>query len=80
MNNSPFNDNKSLQPSDRYCIGAIVFLCLAMFFLSVVVFTVSPLTILGIISTCIGVLLMLGCIVCFVLYSRALKKEEEHLT
>ncbi len=78
-NNASTNENSNIQKSDRYCTAALVFLSLAIFFLSAVVFTVNPLSILGILATCIGVILMVCCITCFALYNHYLKKEEESL-
>jgi L-asparagine transporter-like permease len=75
--NSSTPKSANIQKSERYCIAALIFLTLAIVFLSVVVFTLSPLSIWGILATCLGVILMICCIVCFALYSHYLKKEEE---
>lgn len=64
-------------PSDKYCAAALVCLTLAIFFLSVLVFTFNPLTPAGILVTGIGVLLMIGCIFFFLRYRHALKQEEQ---
>lgn len=76
MNKLPVDNRYVLQKSDKYCAAALVGLSLSIFFLSVVVFTVNPASIIGIISTCIGVLLMLGTILLFALYNHSLKEEE----
>ena len=78
-NKASTNEISNIQKADRYCAAALVFLSLAIFFLSTVVFTVNPLSILGILATCIGVILMVCCITCFALYNHYLKKEEETL-
>ncbi|HEX4207530.1 MAG TPA: hypothetical protein VHZ51_25690 [Ktedonobacteraceae bacterium] len=66
-----------MQKSDRYCGAALILLTLGIFFLSVMVFSFNPQSPLGILSACIGVLLTLGSILCFVLYNRALKQEAQ---
>jgi uncharacterized membrane protein len=70
-------ENKYLPgTSDRYCVAALICLSVTIFFLSIVVFTVNPLSILGILAICIGIILMLGCIFCFARYSYWLKQEQ----
>ena len=73
--NAPKSAN--IQKSERYCIAALILLTLAIVFLSVLVFSLSPLTILGVLAACLGVVFMIGCIICFAFYSHYLKKEEE---
>ncbi|HTK10428.1 MAG TPA: hypothetical protein VL485_24870 [Ktedonobacteraceae bacterium] len=63
--------------SDKYCAIALISLTMALFFLSVLVFTFAPTTLLGILSIGIGVLLMIVCIVSFAFYHRAIKQEEK---
>lgn len=77
--NSAPQKSENIQKSERYCIAALILLCLAIFFLSVVVFTLNPLTIFGIIAAAIGVLLMFGCIYCFARYNHYLNEEEKHV-
>ncbi|HEY4388463.1 MAG TPA: hypothetical protein VGN34_28770 [Ktedonobacteraceae bacterium] len=62
--------------SDKYCAIALISLTLALFFLSVLVFTFAPMTLLGILSTAIGILLMIVCIVSFAFYHHAIKQEK----
>ncbi|GCE22528.1 hypothetical protein [Dictyobacter kobayashii] len=78
--NSSEMESANMRLSDRYCIAAIIFFSLAIFFLSVVVFIFNPQTILGMLATGVGILLMLGCIFCFARYSHYLKKEEEKVS
>ncbi len=77
MNTSSTSKSSYIQKSERYCVAALVLLTLAIFFLSVMTFSLNPLSPLGMLSVWIGVILMIGCIVSFALYNHYLKKEEE---
>lgn len=74
--NNSFTASSYMRKSEQYCAAALVLLTLAIVFLSIIVFTFSPLSVAGIIATCIGVILVFGCIVCFALYNYYLKKAE----
>ena len=76
INKLPTDKRYVVLKSDKYCAAALVCLSLAIFFLSVVVFTLNPYTIWGILSVCIGVLLVICTIILFALYSHYLKEEE----
>jgi hypothetical protein len=65
------------QQSDKDCALALLCLFLAIFFLSVVAFTFSPATPLGLAMVCVGVLCMFGCIFFFARYHHSLKLEEK---
>ncbi len=78
INKFPTDRRYVLLKSDKYCAAALVCLSLAIFFLSVVVFTVTPYTIWGILSVCIGILLVICTIILFALYSHYLREEERH--
>jgi uncharacterized membrane protein YqjE len=77
---SSASENANMQKANRYCSAALIFFSLAIFFLSVVLFTFNPTTTLGILTLSIGVLLMLGCIFCLTRYSHYLKKAEESVS
>lgn len=75
--NLPPDDIFSLQKPDRYCAIALSSLSLAIFMLSVVVFTLYPLPILGSIAIVLGITCMCYSILNFIFYSRALREEEK---
>lgn len=64
------------QQSDRNCAAALLCLILALFFLSVVVFTFMPTSPAGLVSTTLGTLSMVGCIVFFARYHASIKREK----
>jgi hypothetical protein len=66
-----------IQKSNRYCAYALIFFSLALVTLSIGVFIDGPTSAFGILSACVGVIFMLCCIVCFVLYSYYLRKAEK---
>lgn len=63
--------------SDKYCAAALICLTLALLFLSIIVFTFGPTTVLGLLASGIGVLFMFGCIILFVRYQQVLKQEAQ---
>ncbi len=67
--NTSKKSEADIQKSDRYCALALICLVFALVSLGVGVFVGSPTGVIGIVFLCLGVLLMLGCIVCFALYS-----------
>ena len=69
--------NEHTQKANKYCIAALVALCLALFILSVGVFLLNPLSIIGIISTCLGVACSLLYILFLVLYSHYIRLAEK---
>jgi heme/copper-type cytochrome/quinol oxidase subunit 4 len=75
----PTSESTNLRRSERYLVAALVSFSLAIVVLSVVLFSLNPQSVAGIIAVCCGVILMIVCITCFVLYNHFLKKEEESI-
>lgn len=69
--------NENMQKANRYCIAALIALCCALFILSVGVFLLNPVGIVGIVSTGLGVACSLLYILFFVLYSHYLRLAEK---
>ena len=69
--------NENTQKANRYCIAALLALSFALFILSVGVFLVSPVSVVGIVSTFVGVACALLCMLFFALYSHYLHLAEK---
>lgn len=80
MSKSPVVNRFAPQKSEQYCALAIICLSGALLVLAVGVFISGPVSIIGIISLCIGIALMVCCIVFFALYNHYLKQEESNRT
>lgn len=68
--------DENVQKADKYCIAALLSLSFALFILSVGVFLVNPVGIIGIVSTCIGVACSLLSMLFFALYNHYLRLAE----
>ena len=68
------SQTKMEKKADQYAASAIICLTLALIIAGVGGFINGPLSVIGIVSVCIGTLFALGSIVFFFLYDRASKK------
>lgn len=79
MNTHPSASRKNeyTHKANRYCIAALLSLSAALFILSVGVFLLNPVSVVGIVSTGLGVACALLYILFFVLYSHYLRQAEK---
>ena len=69
------NQTKMEQKADQYAARAVICLTLALVIIGVGGFITGPLSVIGAVSVCIGILFALASIVFFFLYDRASKKR-----
>lgn len=69
--------NENMQKANTYCVSALLALSFALLVLSVGVFLWSPASIVGIISTCMGVAGALLSMLFFALYHHYLQQAEK---
>ena len=78
MSTTSRRDNEIFQKANKYCIAALVSLSIALGVLSVGVFLMYPISVVGILSTCIGIVCTLLSILFFALYSHYMRQAEEN--
>jgi uncharacterized membrane-anchored protein len=69
--------NENTQKANTYCVAALLALSFALLVLSVGTFLLSPVSVVGIISTCAGVAATLLCMLFFALYHHYLQQAEK---
>ena len=78
MSTTARRNNEIFQKANKYCIAALIALSIALGVLSGGVFLTYPISVVGILSTCIGIVFTLLSILFFALYSHYLRQAEEN--
>jgi hypothetical protein len=78
MSTTARRNNEIFQKANKYCIAALISLSIALGVLSAGVFLTYPISVVGILSTCIGIVFTLLSILFFALYSHYLRQAEEN--
>jgi hypothetical protein len=77
MSTTARKNYEAFQKANKYCIAALISLSIAPGVLSVGVFLTYPISVVGILSTCIGIVCTLLCILFFALYSHYVRQAEK---
>jgi predicted membrane channel-forming protein YqfA (hemolysin III family) len=77
MTTSSQRKNENTQKANTYCVAALLALSFALLVLSVGEFLFSPVSVIGIVSTCMGVASTLLCMLFFALYHHYLQQAEK---
>lgn len=77
LSTSSQKKEQATQKANRYCVAALVALSLALAVLSAGVFLTYPISVVGIVSMCVGIVCTLLCIIFFALYNYYLQEAEK---
>ncbi len=77
MSTTSRRNNEIFQKANKYCIAALISLSIALAVLSVGVFLTYPISVVGFLSTCIGIVCTLLSILFFALYSHYLRQQKQ---